>query len=137
MTHDEALATFCAVFSEHGLDAAIDALLVPSKPPEYDEIIRAVCFDFAIAPEKLMQNYQSRELKDAVHITMWLLWATGTSYPQIGKLLYNRHHTTCLHGVRRVKTDQRLLQRAGYILSVCKSAPTTPKPEVNHAPVRS
>ena len=127
MTRDEALATFCAVFPEHGLDAAIDALLVPSKPPEYNEIIRAVSFDFNIAPDQLKQNYQSRTLKDAVHIIMWLLWSANVSYPQIGRLLHGRHHTTCMHGVRRVNTTPHLLERAGYILSVCKSSHSPPK----------
>jgi chromosomal replication initiation ATPase DnaA len=48
---------------------------------------------------------------------MWVARdATGASYPSIGEAMGGMHHTSVLHGVRRVEATPRLLAQARDIL---------------------
>ncbi len=122
MNHDQNLATFCAVFQEHGLDAAIDAI---SLAPEFnareqaDTLIEAACFDYGITKKDLYRG--DRLLSEARHVVMWLLWATGMSYPGVGTALNGMNHASVIHGVKHVQKSHHLLHRAGCILARAKS----------------
>ena len=122
MNHDQNLATFCAVFQEHGLDAAIDAI---SLAPEFnareqaDTLIEAACLDYGVTRKELYRG--DRALCEARHVVMWLLWATGMSYPGVGSALNGMNHASVIHGVKHVQKSHHLLCRAGGILARVKS----------------
>lgn len=122
MTHDEAVATFCAVFKASGLDDAVDAVactpaLVASDTC-FTTIVNVVCASYGIAQDQLFSK--SRVHADARHVVMWLVGETRVSLPKNGKVLRGMHHTSCLHGIRRVQKTEHLLARAGQLLATCK-----------------
>lgn len=45
---------------------------------------------------------------EARHVAWWLLRRQGWSYAELGELTGGRHHTTVLHGVRRVEASAEL-----------------------------
>lgn len=49
----------------------------------------------------------SRRTPDLSHLRHYVMWRarveTGLSYPQIGKYMGNKDHTTVLHGVKKIE----------------------------------
>lgn len=128
MNHDQSIATFCAVFAAHGLDAAVDAV---AHAPEFkfddssfEIIVDAVCESYETTRDRLFSR--ERKLADARHVAMWLVGQAGASLPRSGQILHGFHHTTCLHAVKRVWRTPNLLERAGILLAACKRTMAQP-----------
>ena len=72
--------------------------VVASRP-----IIRHTAEYFRITVELLLSSHRSQPLVEARWIAMYLLKKLKHfSYPEIGRRMGDRDHTTVLHGVRRV-----------------------------------
>lgn len=73
---------------------------------ESDKIIIAVCAVCDVAEVDLKSSRRFRKLIKPRHLACFLLREyTNLSYPQIGRKLGNRDHTTILHGVQKVKAN--------------------------------
>lgn len=71
--------------------------------PSLEEIKRAVCEVYEITRAVLDSGSRLRQHCEARHVTMHLARdLTDKSYPQIGRALGNRHHTSCMHGDRKI-----------------------------------
>jgi chromosomal replication initiator protein len=119
MASSEQLETFTYVYREHGLDAAIDSVSHRQPPaPACSPFLRRVCEALEVTPQQLLHGGRCKSLANARHIAMWVCReATGASYPEIGKALGGMHHTSVMHGVRRVESTPRLLEQARAILA--------------------
>jgi chromosomal replication initiator protein len=70
-------------------------------PP--DTILGETAEYFALRPEDLFSKSRSRPLTNARHVAMYLLRElTGLSLIKIGEL-FDRDHTTALHGIKRIE----------------------------------
>jgi chromosomal replication initiator protein len=83
--------------------------MIPGEAaPAYDApsmaaIRRAVCMHFGIAERSLLSNMNGRWVARPRQIAMYLARElTFQSYPQIGRHLGNRDHTTIMYGVRTI-----------------------------------
>jgi chromosomal replication initiator protein len=68
-----------------------------------DTILGETAQYFALRPEDLFSKSRSRPLTNARHVAMYLLRElTGLSLIKIGEL-FDRDHTTALHGIKRIE----------------------------------
>ena len=74
-------------------------------------IIDSVCKIFEVSRQDLLGTNRQRDLSLARQIAMYVAKRSGYSYPKIGEI-FDRHHTTIIHGYRHVdeatKKDRRL-----------------------------
>lgn len=67
----------------------------------FKEIERRACKLFKLTPKDLQSSRRNREVCFARQFVMyWTARLCGYSYPQIGRLLGKRDHTTILHGAK-------------------------------------
>lgn len=84
--------------------------IIQVKPIVFDHkctmrgIARAVSHHTGITLRKMFSAKRNREIVRARQIAMFLMREEGFSYPQIGKFLGGRDHTTALHGSRVVQS---------------------------------
>lgn len=95
-------------------------LLVPRArylPPKLANsiltILKVVCAVTKITPKEVCSNRRTAPVVEARQIIMYLCRNyTGHSYPEIGRRLGGRDHTTIIHGFRSIEskrlTDERL-----------------------------
>ncbi|RLC74937.1 MAG: chromosomal replication initiator protein DnaA, partial [Chloroflexi bacterium] len=77
--------------------------LLQQTTPSPEEIIRAVAEFYNLSPDELKSNHRSKTIALARQMAMYLLREEGNlSFPQIGKLLGGRNHTTVLHGCEKI-----------------------------------
>lgn len=77
--------------------------------PSLSEIERRACRVFGVTKSELHSNRRIREIVFARQFVMyWAVRLTLLSYPQIGKLMGGRDHTTCIAG-KRAYAKKRLL----------------------------
>lgn len=70
-----------------------------------ENIIDSVCKYFNVTPKELRMRKRNRELVDPRHICMYLIkMKTNMQVTKIGDL-FDRDHTTVLHGVKSVKNQ--------------------------------
>ena len=86
------------------LDAAVDLLRrVAGAAVSTDAILAAVEEMSGFSQEQLRSPARTQPLADARHLAMHTVRRlTGLSYPEIGRVFGQRHHTTVLHAVRKV-----------------------------------
>ena len=78
------------------LESFVDKNQVQVAP---DRVLEAVCQFFGVSRDDLVGKKRSKEQVYPRHIAMYLLRnEVNMSYPQIGKLLGDRDHTTIMHG---------------------------------------
>ncbi len=99
-----------------GLDLvrrAIEEYAATSRPPEAAEIERLVGRHFGVTREALRSVSRDRTVTQARAVAMYLIRKhTRMSFPEIGRLMGNKQHTTVLMAVRRI---QNLLDRDGAV----------------------
>lgn len=67
-------------------------------------ILKACCEYFHFTKNDMLSPRRHAPLCHARQVAMYLIWArTEMSYPDIGKKLGGRDHTTILHGVRKIR----------------------------------
>ena len=73
---------------------------VPSSP--INDVIKAVCDESGVTRNELLGPSRMATFVLARHVAMWLCSVKGiSSLSEIGRV-FNRDHTSVLHGVRRV-----------------------------------
>ena len=84
------------------LCTSLEAMGEFSDPHSGRKLASAVATKHGITLAELVSDRRSRHLARARQEAMWMLKRhTKLSYPQIGRILGKRDHTTILHGVRR------------------------------------
>jgi chromosomal replication initiation ATPase DnaA len=73
--------------------------------------VSALAVPLGVDRDRLIGPERHARIADVRAIAMWVLRASGLSYPAIGDALH-RHHTTCIHGVKRVEKTPELFTRA-------------------------
>lgn len=94
---------------------------VSSDKITIDEIKRAVCAHFGINHNELISPRRSPQFSRPRMVVMYLAkHLTSKSYPEIGRRLEDRDHTTILHGVVRIraliKRDEKLAASVEYLM---------------------
>jgi len=112
------LAAFASLTREPlGLDLArraIEEYVATSRPPEAAEIERLVGNHFGVTREALHSSSRDRTVTHARAVAMYLIRKhTRMSFPEIGRFMGNKQHSTVLMAVRRV---QELLDRDGAVV---------------------
>lgn len=92
---------------------AIEEYAAAAQPPEAADIERLAALHFGVSRDALRSNSRDRTVTHARGITMFLLRKhTRMSFPEIGRMLGNKQHSTVLMAVRRI---QDLLDRNGAV----------------------
>lgn len=68
---------------------------------KFSELIASVAFDYGLSPHDITGASRSRSHVSARADVAWHLRFFGHSYPEIGRLLGGRDHTTAMNLVRR------------------------------------
>lgn len=77
----------------------------PGCPPKIEDVVRAVCKYFDLTKSQLTSARRTAPVVYARQIAMYLCkYHTTKSYPEIGRRLGDRDHTTVLHGHRKVES---------------------------------
>lgn len=101
----------------------------PLKPrtPKVSEIIGATAAYFKIAPDEILSGRRIKPLVIPRHVAMYLArQLTLRSFPEIGRFMGGRDHTTVLHACNKI---QCMMETHSYI----RTAVTTLKREFGHA----
>lgn len=80
-------------------------------------VIEATAHWHSVQPADLISKQRGQWVSAARHVAMWLLRESGMSYPDIGRALGGRDHTTAIWGVKRVETTPALRATALRIQS--------------------
>ncbi len=76
--------------------------------PSYHEIERRACRIFRVTRNMIRSKRRTREFIIPRHFIMyWAVRLTPLSYPQIGRLMGGRDHTTVLHGARSYREKRK------------------------------
>ncbi len=87
--------------------------VAPQAPPAcikkrratFDGIFHRVCAEFNVREAELLGKSRLRRIARPRQVLMYLAyWNTNLSYPEIGRRLGQRNHTTVISGVKKVKT---------------------------------
>jgi chromosomal replication initiator protein len=102
------LAAFSSLTKESlGLDLArrvVEDYVGSSGPPKSEEIERVVVTHFGVTRDALHSSSRDRTVTQARSVAMYLLRKhTRMSFPEIGRLLGNKQHSTVIMAVRRVQ----------------------------------
>ncbi len=82
----------------------VEDYVAGARPPEATEIERGVAEHFGVSREALRSNSRDRTVTHARATAMYLIRQhTRMSFPEIGRLLGNKQHSTVLMAVRRVQ----------------------------------
>lgn len=81
-------------------------------------VVAATCLHFGITSDQLLHGGRERALVQARFVAMWLMRDADRPLSEIADELGFSHHTTVLHGVRRVERDPALLTTALEIRAV-------------------
>jgi len=85
--------------------------------PRPSDVLTVVSDAFGVGVSVLKSRTRSYEVCVARHVAMWLLQMhVNMTLPGIGAVLGSRHHTTVLHGIRRIEHRQRSDQWFGEML---------------------
>ncbi|MCK4343098.1 MAG: chromosomal replication initiator protein DnaA [Phycisphaerae bacterium] len=111
------LAAFASLTKEPlGLDLArrtVEDYVTAARPPEAAEIARMVAAHFGVTAEALRSNSRDRSVTQARSVAMFLIRKhTRLSFPEIGRLMGNKQHSTVIMAARRV---QEALDRRGTL----------------------
>ena len=71
-------------------------------------VLLRVCWFYGVSPREVSGPSRSREIVLARKAAMyWMRELCGSSYPEIGRRLGGRDHTTALHGIRTYTESKR------------------------------
>jgi chromosomal replication initiator protein len=92
---------------------AADYADLAARQPEARDIVRTVAAHFSVTREAINSRGRDRTLSLARALAMYLIRKhTSLSFPEIGRLLGNKNHSTVLMAVRRV---EQTLDRCGAV----------------------
>ena len=92
---------------------AIEDYVATARPPEAADIERTVAAHFGVTREALRSGSRDRSATQARGVAMYLIRRhTRLSFPEIGRLLGSKQHSTVLMAVRRI---QALVDRDGAV----------------------
>lgn len=75
---------------------------VPRRTADHDKILRCVCQSYLVSPGELAGNDRHKNIAEARIVAYWLLRVVGKmSFPEIGRAMGGKDHTTAMSGVRR------------------------------------
>lgn len=77
--------------------------LDPSTGP--DAVLRAVSVRYGETIPRLLMKCRTKHLSHARHVAAWLMRQGGMSYPEIGRALGGRDHTTAMNSVGAVEEE--------------------------------
>lgn len=95
-------------FSMESTRAALSGLIVPNhrKTHSVDTVLSLIAEHFGLSVADIIGKKRNKELVYPRHITMYLLReALDLSFPEIGRELGGRDHTTVMHGYNKVGGD--------------------------------
>ena len=120
----ELCEVFLLAYQEAGFERAIEAvakaaIMHVGSPSERNTraMIDLVAEHVGSHRGALWADTKEAAIVERRWLAMWLLRRAGMpwpqmSYPRIARLLHLRDHTTCIHGVRMVDRNERLLAEA-------------------------
>lgn len=92
---------------------AVEDYIATARPPEAADIERTVAAHFGVTREALRSGSRDRSVAMARGVAMYLIRRhTRLSFPEIGRLLGSKQHSTVLMAVRRI---QNLVDRDGAV----------------------
>ena len=71
-----------------------------------EELLDRAARRFDVTVEELLYGSRRKGLVAARQVAYWLLRARGLSYPEIGRALGGKDHTTVMSGVRKVQRER-------------------------------
>lgn len=99
-----------ASLTGHGIDVDLarealrDLLAKENKPITPQEIFKVVAAHYGIKVSDLKSKSNARQIAYPRQIAMYLCkLLTDTSYPEIGKLFNNKHHSTVIYSVEKIE----------------------------------
>ena len=99
-----------ASLTGHGIDVDLarealrDLLAKENKPITPQEIFKVVSAHYGIKVSDLKSKSNARQIAYPRQIAMYLCkLLTDTSYPEIGKLFNNKHHSTVIYSVEKIE----------------------------------
>ena len=85
-------------------EALRDLLSKENKPISGPEILRVVAAHYGTSVTTLKSKTNERTVVFPRQVAMYLMKElTGMSYPEIGKLFNNKHHSTVMHSVEKIE----------------------------------
>lgn len=88
---------------EHLANMALSELMHRTEEVTIDQVIDTVAIYYRVTVEAILSNSRSRTIAFPRHMAMYLARTeTSLSYPQIGRKLGNRDHTTILYGYEKI-----------------------------------
>ena len=72
-----------------------------------ERVIAAVCQRYGLTEKQLRGTDRARSISGPRMVAMWIMRASGMSYPAIGMAL-DRNHSTIISGVRTVENDSTM-----------------------------
>jgi hypothetical protein len=89
--------------------SAYDEILIdPSGTATFEEIVLAVCAEFDVTVNELMGERRARHIARPRQVVYWVAKRlTRLSFPNIGRRLGGRDHTTIMHGAKKVELERR------------------------------
>jgi hypothetical protein len=82
------------------------------SPATVPEIITAIARALGIAPEEMAGRRRHRPIVRARQTCAYVLWSRGNSYPQVGRWLGGRDHSTIIHACREFEMHATPKMRA-------------------------
>lgn len=98
----EKLGEFCRLTMDRLWKIIFDPCLKNGIcPSPYARIERRICAAFHVSPAEIRSHRKNKHIVFARQAVMyWTVRLTGFSYPEIGKLMGGRDHTTIMHGAK-------------------------------------
>jgi len=110
-----------ALHIELAKEALKDLLAKEDKPITPNEILKIVAAHYGIKVSDLKSKSNARPIAYPRQVAMWLCKdLTDLSYPEIGKLFNNKHHSTVMYSVEKIdqlKEDDQAVARTIEMLS--------------------
>lgn len=97
--------------------APTNSLLTAHARLVRSRVIRAVCDEFGLTHAQLIGQSRIKSIARPRGVCYWLLRQRSFSYPEIGRAVGGRHHTTVMAMIKSVEADEVLLTRARELLA--------------------
>lgn len=113
--------TNCAITMEKANEVLLNIILEKQQILTPDVIIREVHKYFHIPIEDLLGPKRTKELVSARHIVIYLLrHLCNLSYPEIGRKMGGKDHSTIMHGCKKIETNISTNSRIKEDLTILK-----------------
>jgi chromosomal replication initiation ATPase DnaA len=86
------------------------------------QLIESICAAYKVSPFAVTSRNRRKRVSEARQEIWRILKADGMSYPELGEL-FNRDHTTIVHGVQQAKERLEREQSHELCVAVCQESP--------------